>query len=95
MATEAIPLSRLAANLGATLSECADSGRAVVVELPDHRLVAIRPFDPDVDDDLTDDLLASNPAFRTLVEKSAASERRPFLPARDAEPRADSDRRGA
>lgn len=80
MATEAIPLSRLAANLQATLSECADTGRAVVVELPDHRLVAIHPLDA-ADDDLTDDLLASNAAFRALVAESAASPRKPFLPA--------------
>lgn len=84
MATEAIPLSRLAADLGATLRECADSGRPVVVELPDRRLVAIHPLDPPDDDDLTDDLLASNAAFQALVAKSAASPRKPFTPSPDA-----------
>ena len=48
------------------------------------RLVAIHPLDPAADDDLTDDLLASNPAFRALVAKSAASPRKPFTPAPDA-----------
>ena len=42
MGIKTIPLSRLEANLGATLSECADSGEPVVVELPDHRLIAIQ-----------------------------------------------------
>ena len=57
MPIETIPLTRLEANLRATLSECADSGRPVVVELPDHRLVAIQPLEPTEDDDLTDKLL--------------------------------------
>lgn len=84
MAIEIIPLSQLEANLRATLSECAASGRAVVVELPDRRLVALQPLEPSEDDDLTDDLLASSPAFQALVARSAASPRRPFVPVVDA-----------
>ena len=37
-----IPLSRLEADPKGTLSECVDSGQALVVELPDHRLVSIQ-----------------------------------------------------
>jgi hypothetical protein len=33
-----VPLSRLEVDPKGTLSECVDSGRALVVELPDHRL---------------------------------------------------------
>ena len=33
-----IPLSRLEADPNGTLGECVDSVRALVVELPDHRL---------------------------------------------------------
>ena len=35
MGIKTFPLSRLEANLQATLSECADSGEPVVVEMPD------------------------------------------------------------
>ena len=42
MDIKTIPLSRLETNLRATLVECADSGQAIVVTLPDQRLVAIR-----------------------------------------------------
>ena len=42
MDIKTIPLSRLETNLRATLVECADSGQAVVVTLPDQRLVAIQ-----------------------------------------------------
>jgi hypothetical protein len=80
MAIETIPLSRLEASLRATLDECANSGRAVVVELPDHRLVAIQALEPPDDDSLTDELLQSNAAFQALIAKSAASKRKPFTP---------------
>ncbi|MBO0700248.1 MAG: hypothetical protein J2P46_17745 [Zavarzinella sp.] len=80
MAVETIQLSRLEANLREILDECANSGRPVVVELPDQRLVAIQPLEPPEDDDLTDDLLQSNRAFQKLVAKSAASKRKPFSP---------------
>ncbi|HET6883086.1 MAG TPA: hypothetical protein VFI31_23155 [Pirellulales bacterium] len=35
-----IPLSRLAANLNETLTECAESGETLVIELPNQRLLA-------------------------------------------------------
>jgi hypothetical protein len=81
VAIKTIPLSRLEADLRATLNECADSGEAVVVELPDQRLIAIQPLDAAEDDSLIDDLLQSNPAFQALVAKSKASPRKPFTPA--------------
>ena len=78
MAIKTIPLSRLEASLRETLNECADSGQAFVVELPDQRLVAIQPLEPSEDDSLVDELIASNPAFQALVAKSKASPRKPF-----------------
>jgi hypothetical protein len=80
MAIKTIPLSRLRANLKATLNECADSGNAVVVELPDHRLVAIQALDASPQDSLVDELLQTNVAFQALVAKSKASPRKPFAP---------------
>jgi hypothetical protein len=80
MGIKTIPLSRLEADPRGTLSECADSGQALVIELPDHRLVAIQPLDPAEDDALIDELLQSNPAFRELVARSKASPRKPFAP---------------
>ena len=81
MDIKTIPLSRLEANLTATLNECADSGQAVVVELPDQRLIAIQALETAEDDSLIDDLLQSNPAFQALVAKSKTSPRKPFTPA--------------
>ena len=80
MAIKTIPLSRLEANLQATLSECADSGEPLVVELPDQRLLAIQALEASEDDALIDDLLQSNPAFQALVARSKASPRKPFTP---------------
>jgi hypothetical protein len=80
MAIKIIPLSRLEANLRATLSECADSGEPLVVELPDERLIAIQALEAGEDDALIDDLLQSNPAFQALVARSKASPRKPFAP---------------
>jgi hypothetical protein len=82
MAIKTIKLSQLEANPSGTLNECADSGQAVVVELPDERLVAIQPLEPSEDDSLTSELLESNPAFQALVRKSKASPRKPFPPKR-------------
>jgi hypothetical protein len=79
MPIETIPLSSLEADLRATLHRCADSGQPVVVELPDHRLIALAPVEA-ADDSLVDDLLATNPAFQSLVAKSKASPRQPFVP---------------
>jgi hypothetical protein len=82
MAIKTIPFSRLEADPRGTLNECADSGEAVVVQLPDHRLIAIQPLDPTQDDALTSELLQSDPAFRALVAKSKASPRKPFTTTR-------------
>ena len=82
MDIKTIPLSRLETNLQATLSECADSGRAVVVKLPDQRLIAIQALEAGEDDSLVDDLLQSNPEFQALVAKSKAGPRKPFPPER-------------
>jgi hypothetical protein len=73
-----IPLSRLETDPTGALSECADSGSIMVVELPDHRLIAIQSLEAIEDDALIDDLLASNPRFRELVAKSKAGPRKPF-----------------
>jgi mRNA-degrading endonuclease RelE of RelBE toxin-antitoxin system len=78
MSIKVIPLSLLEADPRGTLSECLDSGQALVVELPDHRLVSIQGLEPGEDDDLVDRLIGSNPSFRALIEKSKASQRRPF-----------------
>jgi hypothetical protein len=61
-----------------TLSECADSGQAFIVELPGDRFVAIQPLDPGDDDSLVSELLASNAAFQALDAKSKAGPRKPF-----------------
>ncbi|HEX5447185.1 MAG TPA: hypothetical protein VFW87_25445 [Pirellulales bacterium] len=78
MAIKTILLSQLEADPRRTLSECADSGQALVVELPDQRFVSIQPLDAVGDDALTSELLESNAAFRELVARSAASPRKPF-----------------
>jgi hypothetical protein len=79
MAIKTIPLSRLETDLKETLIECADSGQTLVVEMPDHRLLAIQPLDPQEDDTLMDELLAANPKFQELVAKSKRGSRKPFL----------------
>jgi hypothetical protein len=79
MDIKVIPLSQLQTDPQGLLSECCDSVRPLVVELPDHRLVSIQSIEPDdADDSLVSDLLESNPSFRALVEKSKASRRRDF-----------------
>jgi hypothetical protein len=78
MAIKTIPLSRLETDLEKTLSECADSGHTLVVEMPDQRLLAIHSLDPQEDDSLIDELLASDPRFQALVTKSKAGPRKPF-----------------
>ena len=79
MGIKTIPLSRLETDLQKTLNECAQSGEILVVEMPDQRLLAIQSLDPREDDSLVDELLASNPKFQTLVAKSKASPRKPFV----------------
>ena len=78
MAIKTISYSRLEADLSKTLNECAESGQTLVVEMPDQRLLAIQTLDPGEDDTLMDELLASNPKFKSLVAKSKASPRKPF-----------------
>lgn len=79
MSIEVIPLSRLEADPERVLTECLDSGRALVVELPDHRLMSIQGLEPDDGGDhLVNRLLESNPSFRALVERAKASPRKPF-----------------
>jgi hypothetical protein len=81
MPIKTIPLSRLQADLTETLNECADSGQPIVVELPDHRLLAIQSLDAASDGDaLISDLLESNSAFQQLVARSQASEHKTFRP---------------
>ena len=83
MAIKTIPLSQLEADLKKALNECADTGMTVVVELPDQRFVSIQPLDPNEDDDLSNELLASNAAFRALIARSKASPRKPFAVSAD------------
>jgi hypothetical protein len=78
MAIKTIPLSRLETDLRKTLDQCAKSGETVVVELPDQRLLAIQPLEPQEDDSLIDELIQANPKFQALVAKSRASPRKPF-----------------
>ncbi len=78
MAIKTIPLSRLETDLKKTLCECAETGQTVVVELPDQRLLAIQPLDPQEDDTLIDELLTSNLKFQELVLRSRRSPRKPF-----------------
>jgi hypothetical protein len=78
MAIKTITLSRLETDLKKTLSDCADLGEAVIVELPDQRLLVIQPLEPQEDDTLMAELLASNSKFQALVAKSKASPRKPF-----------------
>ena len=52
MAIRTIPLNQLETDPSGTLSECADSGEAIINELPSGRWVAIQPLDPGEDDEL-------------------------------------------
>jgi hypothetical protein len=76
MDTKVIPLSDLQADPEGVLRRCYDSGQPLVVELPDRGLISIRPVEED--DDLVNQLIEHNPAFRKLLAKSVASPREPF-----------------
>lgn len=78
MDIKTIPLSHLEADPEGTLSECADSGQALIVALPGDRFVTIQPLEPGDDDSLVSELLESNAAFQALVAKSKAGPRKPF-----------------
>ena len=60
MGTKMIPLSQLESDPRGTLNECCDSGEALVVELPDKRMVTIQPLEPDEDDSLVSELLENH-----------------------------------
>jgi hypothetical protein len=47
--------------------------------MPDQRLLAIQLLDPQEDDSLTDELLASDPSFQELVAKFKRGPRKPFV----------------
>jgi len=76
MDTKTIPLSDLQADPEGVLGQCYDSGRPVLVELPNRGLISIRPVESD--DDLANELIERNPAFREMLEKSLASPRESF-----------------
>jgi len=76
MDTKVIPLSDLQADAEGVLSRCYDSGQPLIVELPNRGLISIRPVEED--DDLVNQLIEHNPAFRELLAKSIASPREPF-----------------
>jgi hypothetical protein len=76
MDTTVIPLSDLQADPEGVLTRCYDSGQSLVIELPNRGLISIQPVESD--DDLINDLIEHNPAFRALLEKSLASPRVPF-----------------
>jgi hypothetical protein len=79
MNTTVIPLHELQRDAEKHLRQCCDTGQRLVVELPDHRLLSIQPLDED--DDLVNQLIEKNPAFRAMLARSAASPRKPFQPA--------------
>jgi hypothetical protein len=80
MDIDLIPLSQLQTNPQAVLSGCCDTGRAIIVQLPDNRLVAIQSLEPgNEQDSLMSELLETNPTFRALVEKSKSSPRKEFV----------------
>jgi hypothetical protein len=78
MDTRVIPLRELQTDTEGYLRRCLESGQSLVVQLPDSGLVAIQPLESD--DDLVNELIEHNPAFRALLAKSAASPRKPFQP---------------
>lgn len=78
MAIKSIPLSLLEADLAKALTECAESGDTLVAEMPDQRLLAIQSLEPDGNDGLVDELVASSPKFRDLLARSKQSPRKPF-----------------
>ena len=76
MDTKVIPLSDLQADPEGVLRRCYDSGESLVVKLPDRGLISIRAVEEE--DDLVNQLIEHNPAFRELLSKSIASPREPF-----------------
>ena len=80
MSIKTIPLGLLATDLTATLTECAESGDTLVIQLPDDRLLAVRSLDgSDEDDDLINNLIEHNPAFAKMLERANQGEPEPFV----------------
>jgi hypothetical protein len=76
MDTKVIPLHELQADAEGYLRRCHESGSVLVVELPDHRRLRIERLEEG--DNLIDDLIEHDPAFRDLLRRSAASPLKPF-----------------
>jgi hypothetical protein len=76
MDTRVIPLSDLQADAAGILGRCVATGQGVVVELPNRERVSIQPVEPG--DELIDELIAGNAAFRAMLERSLAGPREPF-----------------
>ena len=76
MDTKVISLSDLQADPEGVLRRCYDSGEPLVVELPERGMVSIRAVEED--DDLVNQLIEHDPAFRELLAKSITSPREPF-----------------
>lgn len=79
MDTKLIQLRELKLDVEGYLQNCSQSGQPLLVELPDKRLLAIQPVEQD--DDLVNELIANNPAFRAMLARSATSPMKPFQPA--------------
>lgn len=79
-----IPLSQLQTDTQSLLNECCDTGRPLVVELPDHRFVTIQSIEPgETNDSLINNLLESSAAFRAVIEKSKSSPRKELTQRRE------------
>jgi hypothetical protein len=76
MDTKRIRLSELEADPEGVLGRSYDSGQSVVIELPNRGLISIQPVESD--DDLVNDLIENNPAFRAIPAKSLAGPREPY-----------------
>jgi len=79
MDTKVIQLRELTTDTEGYLQACSDSGRPLLVELPNKRVLAIQPVEQD--DDLVNELIANNPAFRDMLARSVSSPVKPFQPA--------------
>src|SRR5438105_3286405 len=89
MSTTVIPLRELQADAERLLTRCADSGDAMIVELPDRRRVRIEPVEGD---DLIDNLIEHNAEFRDLLARSAAGPFHPFPPPEPADGPGDGEK---
>ncbi len=79
MDIEVTPLSQLLEAPEDLLNRYTGHDRTLVVELPDHRLVAIQLLEPDDEEgSLVSDLLERDARFRALVERSCMSPRKDF-----------------